>query len=271
MGTLAFIVIDINPILAQIGPLALRWYGLMYVVGIAVGLRIAYPYALKRGITDDDFWAVVWPAVFAGLVGARLYYVVQQPLEPFLAEPWRILATWEGGMAFYGAIFGVAIALIVVARQRGFDLWAMLDAAALLAVIGQAFGRIGNIINGDIVGAPTTLPWGFVYIHPNSFVPDHTVAYQPAAVYELLFNLAFFGVLWALRWRLPRRGLLFAIYLIGYCVGQILLFFLRTEPLIALGAVELKQAQWTALVVLVPALALAAWLSRRRDQATTAA
>ncbi|MCL4535282.1 MAG: prolipoprotein diacylglyceryl transferase [Chloroflexi bacterium] len=268
MGTLAFIVIDINPILAQIGPVALRWYGLMYVVGIAVGLRIAYPYALKRGITDDDFWAIVWPAVFAGLVGARLYYVLQQPLGPFLAEPWRILATWEGGMAFYGAIFGVAVTLVVVARQRGFDLWAMLDAAALFGVIGQAFGRVGNIINGDIVGAPTTLPWGFVYIHPNSFVPDHTIAYQPAAVYELLFNLAFFAVLYRLRFRMPRSGLLFAVYLIGYSLGQFGIFFLRTEPLVAFG---LKQAQVTALVVLVAALALTAWLASRRGQATTAA
>ncbi len=259
----AFIVIDIDPIIAQVGPLIFRWYGLMYVIGIAVGLWVAYPYALKRGLSDDDIWTAVWPSVIAGFVGARLYFVAQQPLAPYLAEPWRIMATWEGGMAFYGAIFAVVVTLAVVSRLRKISFWKIADAGALFAVVGQAFGRIGNIVNGDIVGAPTTLPWGFVYTHPNSFVADHTVAYQPAAVYELIFNLAFFALLWQLRFRMPKPGLLFVTYLAGYSVGQFALFFLRTEPLVAAG---LKQAQLTALVVLVAALALGWWLMYREER-----
>ncbi|MHB0869927.1 MAG: prolipoprotein diacylglyceryl transferase [Chloroflexota bacterium] len=254
----AFIVIDINPILAQIGPIAIRWYGLMYDVGIIVGLLIAYPFARQRGLSDDDIWAAVWPSIVAGFVGARLYFVAQQPLGPYLAEPWRIVATWEGGMAFYGAIFGVAIAMVAVAWRRKMSIWTIFDAGALFAVVGQAFGRIGNIINGDIVGPATTLPWGFVYAHPNSFVADHTVAYQPAAVYELMFNLVLFGVLWSLRHRMRRSGLLFSVYLGGYSLGQLGLFFLRaSEPVVALG---LKQAQITALLVLVAAGVIAWWL-----------
>ncbi len=254
----AFIVIDINPILAQIGPFAIRWYGLMYDVGIIVGLLIAYPYARQRGLSDDDIWAAVWPSIVAGFVGARLYFVAQQPLGPYLAEPWRIVATWEGGMAFYGAIFGVVIALVVVARRRGMSLWTIFDTGALFAVVGQAFGRVGNIINGDIVGAQTTLPWGFIYRHPNSFVADHTVAYQPAAVYELMFNLVLFALLWSIRHRMPRPGLLFSVYLAGYSLGQLALFFLRaSEPVVALG---LKQAQLTALVVLIGAGVMGWWL-----------
>ncbi|HEX2922852.1 MAG TPA: prolipoprotein diacylglyceryl transferase [Chloroflexota bacterium] len=258
-----FIVIDINPILAQLGPIAVRWYGLMYDVGVVAGLLVAYPFARQKGLTDDDIWALLWPSIIAGFVGARLYYVVQQPLGPYLAEPWRIVATWEGGMAFYGAIFGVIIALAIVARRRKLSLWTIFDAAVLLAVVGQAFGRIGNIVNGDIVGAPTTLPWGFIYTHPNSFVADHTVAYQPAAVYELIFNLLFFAVLWHLRFKLPKAGLLFVVYLVGYSVGQFALFFLRTEPLVAAG---LKQAQLTALVVLLAALAVGWWLMYREER-----
>jgi phosphatidylglycerol---prolipoprotein diacylglyceryl transferase len=254
---LGFIIVNIDPILAQIGPLTFRWYGLMYVVGIAIGLWVAIPYGRERGLSEDDIWSAVWPSVIAGFVGARLYYVVQQPLGPYLAQPWRIMATWEGGMAFYGAIFGVIIALYVVTRMRKISFWRILDAGVLFAVVGQAFGRIGNIINGDIVGAPTNLPWGFVYQHPNSFVADHTIAYQPAAVYELMFNGLLFALLWVLRRRLPRPGLLMAIYLVGYSAGQFLLFFLRTEPLV-LG--PLKQAQVTALIVLVGAAVLYWWL-----------
>lgn len=257
------IVIDINPILVQLGPIAVRWYGLMYDVGVVIGLLVAYPYAKRKGLTDDAIWSALWPSIIAGFVGARLYYVVQQPLGPYLAEPWRIVATWEGGMAFYGAIFGVALALWIVSRRHKMSYWTILDAAAILAVVGQAFGRIGNIVNGDIVGAPTDLPWGFIYAHPNSFVADHTVAYQPAAVYELLFNIALFALLWNLRFKLPKPGQLFVVYLLGYSTGQFALFFLRTEPLAALG---LKQAQWTALVVLAAAMVLGWWIHTREER-----
>jgi phosphatidylglycerol---prolipoprotein diacylglyceryl transferase len=260
---LSSIIINIDPILAQVGPLTFRWYGLMYVVGITIGLWVAYPYARSRGLTDDDMWAAVWPGVIAGFVGARLYFVAQQPLEPYLAEPWRIMATWEGGMAFYGAIFGVALSLFVVARMRKISFWKVADVGAIFAVLGQAFGRIGNIINGDIIGPPTDLPWGFVYTHPGSFVPDHSVAYHPAAVYELTFNLVLFAVLWRLRHRMPRSGMLFVLYLISYSIGQFALFFVRMEPAVALG---LKQAQWTALVVMAAAAVLGWWLMRRPEK-----
>ncbi len=230
----------------------------MYAVGIAGGVSVALPFARQRGLTDDDIWDAAWPTLLLGLLGARLYYVVQQPLEPFLAEPWRILATWEGGMAFYGAIFGVIIGLVWVARAKGISVWHYLDVGSIFAIVGQAFGRIGNIINGDIVGAPTTLPWGFQYVHPGSFVADRTIAYQPAAVYELLFNIAFFAVMYPLRNRF-KPGVLSSLYLMIYSLGQFLLFFLRTEPLVALN---LKQAQLTALVVFVAGALLYWWLHR---------
>lgn len=255
---LGFIIVNIDPILAQIGPLTFRWYGLMYVIGIAVGLWVAIPYARERGLTEDDIWGAVWPSVVAGFIGARLYFVVQQPLGPYLEQPWRIMATWEGGMAFYGAVFAVILALYFMARRRKISFWTIVDAGALLAVIGQALGRIGNIINGDIVGAPTNLPWGFIYQNPHSFVADHTIAYQPAAVYELIFNVLFFALLWFLRRRLTRPGLLMAVYLIGYSSGQIVLFFLRNSEPLVLG--PFKQAQVTSMVVLVPAVVLFWWL-----------
>ena len=255
---LGFIIVNIDPILAQIGPLAFRWYGLMYVVGIAVGLWVAIPYARERGLTEDDIWGAVWPSVVTGFIGARLYFVVQQPLGPYLAQPWRIMATWEGGMAFFGAVFAVIPTLYVMSRLRRISFWKIVDAAVLLAVVGQAFGRIGNIINGDILGAPTTLPWGFVYQNPRSFAPDHTIAYQPAALYELIFNVLFFAFLWFIRRRLSRPGLMTAIYLIGYSVGQILVFFLRNSEPLVLG--PFKQAQVTSMVVLIPSIVLLWWL-----------
>lgn len=258
-GQLLTISINIDPILLQLGPLAVRWYGLMYVIGIAAGLYVALPYARQRGLVDEKFWAIFWWGLFAGLLGARLYYVVQSDLGTYLAQPWRIFAVWEGGMAFYGALAGATAALALACQRAKVPFWTLADAGAIFAAIGQGFGRIGNIINGDIVGYPTDLPWGIVYRHPGSFVPDHTVAYQPAAFYELLFNICLFTILWSLRFRLPRPGLLFARYLMVYSVGQFILFFWRDNEVVFWG---LKNAQLTSLVLLVAALTLWWWLSK---------
>jgi phosphatidylglycerol:prolipoprotein diacylglycerol transferase len=257
---IAAIVLNVNPILVQLGPLAIRWYGLMYVVGIIVGVQAGLPYVRARGITEDQVWNVLGPCIVAGLVGGRLFYVVQQPLEPFIAQPWRIIATWEGGMAFFGAIFAVILVLAYMCWREKIPYWTLLDGAAIFAAVGQAFGRIGNIINGDILGAPSSLAWGVIYANPNSFAPSHTIPYQPAAVYELCCDLILIGVLFALRNRLKIPGLLTAVYLIGYTVSQFLVFFLRdSEPVVGFG---LKQAQLTSIVVFVAAVIFAIWRLR---------
>jgi len=184
------------------------------------------------------------------LVGARLYYVIQQPLGPFLSQPWKIFAVWEGGMAFYGAIFAVVLVILIAGWRMKISILKFLDVAALFAVVGQFFGRIGNIINGDILGFPTKLPWGFVYTNPNSFAPTHDTAYQPAAVYEALIDILLFCLLWTLRKKL-KPGLLFFYYIIGYSISQIIVFFWRDNEVIFLG---LKQAQLTAIAVMIAAV-----------------
>lgn len=258
-------VINIDPVLLYIGgqPIV-RWYGLMYVVGILVGLAVCIPFARTRGVSEDDVWSVFWPATLLGLLGARLYYVVQSDPLSYLSQPWRILATWEGGMAFYGAIFGAAIGIIVWGRRVRAGVWAVLDAGAIFAIIGQAFGRIGNIINGDIIGFPTDLPWGFIYVHPNSFVPQKGVAYQPAAVYELLFNIFMFILLWRLKDRLKAPGTVFTTWLVTYSIGQILVFTTRMNEVVFMG---LKQAQVTAIVVIIATIPLM-WYLQGREPVT---
>jgi phosphatidylglycerol:prolipoprotein diacylglycerol transferase len=262
--TFASITIGLDPVLFHLGPIAIRWYGLGYVVGIIVGLWVAAPYARERGLTEEQIWRLVPWAIVAGLIGGRLYYVVQNDFGYYLRHPQHILAFWEGGMAFYGAIFAVVAVIAWFAWREHYPLWKFLDAGALFAVLGQAFGRIGNIINGDIVGYPTSLPWGTVYTNPHSLAPELGVAYQPAAAYELLFNLCFFAVLWGLRRRLA-PGWLFVIYIFGYCVGQFGIFFLRANSVLWLG---LKQAQWTAIVVFVLTIPVALWLYRHPAQVT---
>jgi phosphatidylglycerol:prolipoprotein diacylglycerol transferase len=244
------ITINISPIIFSIGSLSVRWYGLMYVVGITIGLLVAWPYAKWKGFTEDQLEKVVYWAVPAGLVGARLYYVIQQPLGPFLSQPWKIFAVWEGGMAFYGAIFAVVLVILIAGWRMKISILKFLDVAALFAVVGQFFGRIGNIINGDIIGYPTKLPWGFVYTNPNSFAPTHDTAYQPAAVYEALIDILLFAILWTLRKKV-KPGLLFFYYIIGYSISQIIVFIWRDNEVLFLG---MKQGQLTAIAVMIVAI-----------------
>jgi len=205
---------------------------------------------------------VIW-AVPAGLIGARLYFVVQQPLGPYLADPLRIFAVWEGGMAFYGAIFAVVLVLLIAGWRMKLSILNLLDIGGLFAIVGQFFGRIGNIINGDVLGYPTKLPWGFVYANPDSFAPRHDIAYQPAAVYEALINIILFSVLWSIRKKV-KPGILFLIYIISYSVSQILVFFVRDNEVVFLG---LKQAQLTATATIIVALGVFFWLYRRYKKA----
>jgi phosphatidylglycerol:prolipoprotein diacylglycerol transferase len=240
----------------KLGPLPLHWYGVGYAVGITVGWMVGVRYLRERGIPEARLGSLgIW-AVIIGLAAGRLYYVVQSGLGYYLTHPIHILAFWEGGMAFYGAVFAVPIVIAVFCRRLHLPLWVVLDGAALFAAIGQTIGRIGNIINGDIVGYPSNLPWAVRYTNPHSLAPVHGVAYQPAAAYELVFSLALFALLLWLGRRRPPAGTVIILYIGLYAVGQFLVFFLRDNVVIALG---LKQAQLTSLVVLligVPALVL---------------
>jgi phosphatidylglycerol:prolipoprotein diacylglycerol transferase len=248
LALLSAITVNIDPVLVKIGPFTLRWYGLMYVAGIVVGLLIVLPYARRRDVSSEQVWNIFWAVAIASLVGGRLYYVVQNNPGDYLKHPGDILAFWQGGMAFFGAIIlGVPVLLIMAYFQK-VPFGVALDCIAIFAPLAQAVGRIGNILNGDIVGDPSNLPWAVKYTNPNSFVPSDLlgVAVQPAAVYELLFSLGLFLVLWPLRYKLRPAGLLFVLYLSLYCVGQFILFAWRHEDIAALG---LKQAQITAVVI----------------------
>src|SRR5713226_544324 len=259
-----YIYLNINPVIVYLGPVALRWYGLMYVVGIVLGLRFIAGYTKRKGMNQDKVYRIFWWCVVAGLIGGRLYFVVQQPnlVSYYLAQPIHIIATWEGGMAFFGAIFLVIPTIIWRARAERVNPLVLVDAGVLFAAAGQIFGRIGNLINGDIIGYPSTLPWSTVYQNPNSFAclnpATCNVPVQPAAGYELLANLVLLALLFFLSYRLRRPGVLMLVYLFGYVITQFLLFFERANVVVSFLGLNwgLKQAQWTSLVVFILLLPL---------------
>ncbi|HEX6511349.1 MAG TPA: prolipoprotein diacylglyceryl transferase [Chloroflexota bacterium] len=259
----------LDPIIVRLGGLAIHWYGLFIALGILVNVPIARRECKRKGLSEDMvFNLAVWCVIF-GVIGGRLYYVVQadQPggFSYYVNHPGEILATWEGGMAFYGMVFAVflTVAGYCYWSKGGQSLfWQLLDMAAVFLPLGQAFGRLGNVVNGDIVGYPSNLPWAVMYPNPNALAPDHVTAFQPASIYELLFSLALFGFLWWARTRVKVPGLLFAFYAFLYSAGQFGIFYLRDNPITVL---DLKQAQLTALLVMLATLPLMAYLLRRYD------
>ncbi len=223
-----YIYINIDPVFLHIGPLHLTWYGLMYVVAIIMGLWVIRGYTARMGISNDIKYRVVWWCIVAGLIGGRLYFVIQQPnfVSYYLANPQHI-------------------PLVAI------------DAGVLFAAAGQIFGRIGNLINGDIIGYPSTLPWSTVYQNPNSYAclnpATCNVPVQPAALYELLANIVLLVIMLYLSHRLRRPGVLMLVYLFGYVTTQFLLFFARANTVVTFLGLNwgLKQAQWTSLIVFI--------------------
>ena len=164
---LAYFVLNLDPVLLRLGPIAVHWYGLAYVVAITVALWVTLRWARHEGIHDDQTWGIfIWTAI-AGLIGGRIYFVIQQPdlVQNYLLNPINVIAVWNGGMAFFGAIFAGTATLFYLAPRYGFSRFLAIDGGALFAAVGQIFGRFGNIVNGDILGQatstqPLTIPGG---------------------------------------------------------------------------------------------------------------
>jgi phosphatidylglycerol:prolipoprotein diacylglycerol transferase len=259
------IQIGIDPVF-HLGPLTIHWYGVGYAVAILVGLQVALPYAERHGIPrSKSGWIAFWTIVMA-LIGGRLFYDLQSGAAYYFTHPLETFAVWQGGMAFFGAIFLGSATLLFMAWRERVNFWVLLDAAVLFATIGQPIGRIGNIINGDILGYPSNLPWATAYTNPNSFAPRLYVGYQPAAAYEALLILLVFGLLIWLRRRGVADGVIGITYMVLYPITQIGIFFLRNPVNVPIIAFGLKQAQLTALGVLVLGVPLLIWAWRRTNR-----
>jgi phosphatidylglycerol---prolipoprotein diacylglyceryl transferase len=257
------IEIDWNPV-AHLGPIPVNWYGLTLALGFVVGGYLARRWAPRYEIPGAKVEALVLWILVGSVVGARAYYLVQNDFGSYLREPWRMIAVWEGGLAFFGGLFGGVLAAYLYARREGLPFSRVADLFAPAIPIGAGIGRISCGLAGMDYGTPTRLPWGVVYTNPNGYAPTDGVPRHPDQYYELLGDLVIAAVLVRLRGRLPDGGL-FLAYLILFSTLRFFIFFVRgSVPAVALG---LKNAQWTALAILAVALPLMFITARRRQSA----
>ena len=256
------ITVNLDPILLHLGHFALRWYGLIVVTAASVGIWVALREAKRKGLSEYQFADAIPWVIVGGLIGARLFHVIDHWPDEYAANPLRALYVWEGGLAIWGGVIGGLAALALFAWRRALPLAVLLDTAVPGLVLGQATGRIACIITGDAVGKPTTGPFGLAYSNPGAMVPQLGVYYAPTPIYEILMNLTIFAVVWRLRKRPLPDGALFLVYLVLYSIGRFVITFWSAYKIVALG---FNQAQWISLVGLAVGIPALIYLLRRRQ------
>jgi len=223
----------VHPVLVEIGPLTIRYYGLMYVIAFVLGFFLVSREVKRKGLkltTEDLLDLLLWTIPLA-IIGARLYYVAFR-WEVYSRNLIDILKIWEGGLAIHGGVLAGAITVYVYARVKRVDFWALTDALVPSLVLGQAIGRIGNLMNGDAYGTPTTLPWGIRFPADSPAGMAYPgLATHPSMIYEMILNLLIFAFLWAIRKRGYKDGFSTSMYFILYSVARFVVSFTRGDSL----------------------------------------
>ncbi|ELS01656.1 prolipoprotein diacylglyceryl transferase [Xenococcus sp. PCC 7305] len=252
-----------GPIIFEIGPFIVRWYGLLIASAILIGVTLSQYLAQRRGVNPDLLGDLTIWLVLGAIPGARIYYVLFE-WQQYAQRPEDIIAIWKGGIAIHGAIIGGTIATLIFSRLNKISLWQLLDLVAPSLILGQAIGRWGNFFNSEAFGRPTDLPWK-LYI-PLSNRPSGYLNYEyfhPTFLYESIWNLGVFAVIiWLFFWGLKNQdrlktGTLAFVYLISYSAGRFWIEGLRTDSLM-LGF--LRIAQVVSLTAIAIGILSLVWL-----------
>ena len=237
----------VDPTIVEIGPFALRWYGLLMATAVITGSWFATKEIERRGKNPEDFWDMLSWVLIPAFIGARLYYVFIQSSDTayYLQNPGLILQIWGGGIHIFGAFIFGGIALWLFTKIRRLPTLMYLDAAAVGLPIAQAIGRWGNFINQELYGPPTNWPFGLRIDPPHRLAPYNDLTIYPEStrfhalfLYESVWNFLGFLVLYWVSKRFGRQlrpGDLSLLYLVWYPFGRFFIEFLRTDSWFFLG------------------------------------
>ena len=290
---------NFDPVAIHFGPLAVRWYGLMYLVGFILAvviarLRLRLPHVAEQGWTARDIDDILFYGVLGTILGGRLGYVLFYKADYYFAHPLDIFKVWQGGMSFHGGFLGVTLAMVLFAYQRKRTWLQVTDFVAPMVPTGLAAGRLGNFINGELWGRVTdpNAPWAMLFqssstddalwltSHPQLaakwhlaevFAQYHMLPRHPSELYEIaLEGIALFIVL-ILFTRKPRPvGAASAVFLIGYGLARFIVEFAREpDDFLGLLALGLSMGQWLSLPMIIVGVTLLVW-SYRRASASSA-
>lgn len=229
ISSLLAIFWDVSPIIVKLGPVTLRWYALLFGSGLMIfGPLLVWQIWKKEQLPPDWFDSLFWYVVIAAIVGARLGHVLFYDPSYYFAHPQKILATWEGGFASHGGTIGIILALWIYSRKVSKKpiLWIM-DRVAVPVGLAGAMIRMGNLMNSEIFGRPTTLPWGFQFVRSQEYLDlNTTLGCHPTAIYEALAYLAvFFVCVWLYKRGTAAKyqGVIVGVLLLGVFIARLLI------------------------------------------------
>ncbi|WP_298410052.1 prolipoprotein diacylglyceryl transferase [Janthinobacterium sp.] len=259
-----------DPIAIQIGPLAVHWYGLMYVLAFALFIllgrvRIKQPHIAVLGWKKEDLDDMLFYGMLGVVIGGRLGEVLFYRPEYFLHNPLEIFMVWHGGMSFHGGFLGVILAMYLWSRKAGRNLFDVLDFIAPLVPLGYAAGRLGNFINAELPGriAPDTLPWAMQW--PGIPYPVH-----PSPLYQMLIDgILVFIILWLYARKQRPRMAVGAMFTLLYGCARFFTEYFRTPDweVVWLG-VPITSGQMLSLPMIVGAIALLVWAYKSQVMGT---
>ena len=258
---------EFNPIAFSIGPVAVHWYGLMYLFGFAAFWLLGRMRAKEawRQMSAADMEDLLFYGVIGVILGGRLGFCLFYQPEWYLTHPLDIFKVWQGGMSAHGGIIGSILAIFVFARIREKRFLVVADFVAPLVPLGLMFGRIGNFINGELWGraASPDLPWAMIFKHSGTLVPRH-----PSQLYEAFLEGALlFTVLWIFSRKPRATGAVGALFCMGSgLVRFIVEYFREPDSYLGLGLFGLSRGQWLSLPVIALGVIVWIWVNRRRPR-----
>lgn len=251
-----FITWNVDPVLFTLGPVSVRWYGLMFVIGFILGYKIMERMFRHEGVPRKWLDILLIYVVFATIVGARLGHCLFYEWDYFSKHPVEILYTWHGGLASHGGTIGLMIAVILysifVTKRNPF--WTFDRLVIPIALVG-ALIRIGNLMNHEIYGHITDMPWGFRFIaNVNEWIAGapaiYTAPSHPTQIYEALAYLALFGLLMWMYWKKnagERPGLIFGVFFIWLFTARFLIEFIKNDQEAFEASMTLNMGQWLSV------------------------
>ena len=259
----SFITWDVNPTIID-SFVQVRWYGLMFAIGFWIGFNIVAKMFKREGAPERWLGILLIYVGVATIVGARLGHVFFYQWDYYSAHPWKILATWEGGLASHGGAIGIIIAVILfsIFTAKRNPLWTFDRLTVAIALVGCLI-RIGNLMNSEIFGHATDLPWGFRFVRSSEWLSMYAPqACHPTQIYEALCYLALFGLMMWMYWRRnasDRPGLLFGTFLVGTFASRFLIEFIKNDQVPFEADMALNMGQWLSLPFVALGVFLIVW------------
>jgi len=253
---LQFIHWNVSPVIFSLGPVSVRWYGLLFAMSFVVGYYIMLRIFQKENIPEPVLDKLSMYMLISTVVGARLGHVLFYEPASYLAHPLDILKIWQGGLASHGAAIGIVAALLLFARKTRLPFFWVIDRIVIVVALSGFFIRTGNLFNSEIFGNITTLPWGFIFERVGETLPRH-----PTQLYEGLTYLSlFFFLLWYYYKKdgKPRPGFLFGVFLIVVFGFRFIVEFIKEPQVEFETAMTLNMGQWLSIPLIIAGIIILA-------------